>query len=328
MVKNFNYFLLSLAILISCSEDDISEDMDNQIVPIMSISVDPQQTDANITTGLGTQFAYVPISADDRTNKLLIFIPGTFSNPETYRKIIETAAEYGYYSFGIDYQNNRTIGAYCRNSSDPMCTFNVLLEFFEGNDVSTEVNVGSSNSFTNRITKMIQYLDAQNSDQNWGQFLDSTNGINWNMISVAGHSQGSGHTLFISKQVELFRAGLFSGPNGLELDNGALPDWVSTPGETLNINIYGFSNTNDGLAPFNSVSNTWQQIGLSGTAINVDQTSDFNNSNRLITSVEPDPILGSASPTHGSTAVDLATPLDAEGRPVFENVWRYMCFPE
>jgi hypothetical protein len=331
-VKNVTIIILLLTFLISCSKDN--KDDANPIptfktpYEFVNYEVLPQTTDPTIITGLSTQYAYLPKEPTVRKNKLFIFLPGTFAKPQTYLKILQTAAEYGYHAIGIHYQNNQDIGSYCGNTNDDQCDANVLKEFFTGIDYSPNVNVGLSNGFTNRIQKMILYLDAQKPNENWKQFLNANNEIKWELISLAGHSQGSGHTFYISKQVNLLRASLFSGPNGFTLANGSYPSWVSNTGATPNSKVYGFSNKNDNLSQWMFVSNVWNEIGLSGTIINVDTQTDFGASHQLFTEVVPPPTQGSASPTHGSTTVDIVTPLNANGRPKFENVWKYMCFPE
>ncbi|GAB4397594.1 MAG: hypothetical protein OHK0053_14400 [Microscillaceae bacterium] len=294
----------------------------------LSYSVLPQTTDPNISTGLSTQYAYLPQEASLRKNRLFIFLPGTFAKPQTYLRITQTAAEYGYHAIGIHYQNSQDIGSYCGSTNDETCDSLVLQEFFSGEDTSPLVTVGLANGFQNRIKKMLLYLDAQNPGENWQQFLDANQQIRWNLVSLAGHSQGSGHTLFISKKVRLLRAGLFSGPNGFLLSNGQYPSWVIDAGATPEAQVYGFSNQEDDLSQWVFVSNVWQQIGLEGPEVNVDISTDFGNSHQLTTEVIPPPTPGSASPTHGSTTVDIVIPLAANGRPRFEPVWRYMCFPD
>jgi hypothetical protein len=202
-----------------------------------------------------------------------------------------------------------------------------LKEFFKGVDSSQLVNIDRANCHQNRIAKMIQYLQNQNPDENWGQFLTSNGQIRWEMISLAGHSQGSGHAFYISTRVNLLRASFFSGPNGFILANGQYPTWIKSNNGTPLDKMYAFTNTNDNLSKYNLIANTWQNIGLQGTEINVDKSSDFNNSHRLITEIIPDQVTGSASPTHGSTTVDVVTPLDVNNKPVFGKVWKYMCFP-
>jgi hypothetical protein len=324
--------ILSILVLISCSKDerDTANPTPAFQVPyeFVSYEVFPQATDGNITTGLSTQYAYLPKEATVRKNKLFVFLPGTFAKPQTYLKILQTASEYGYHAIGIHYQNTQDVGSYCGSTNDDQCDANVLKEFFTGIDHSPNVNVGQGDGFTNRIQKMILYLDAQKPNENWKQFLSGGNGVKWELISLAGHSQGSGHTFYISKQVNLLRASLFSGPNGFTLANGSYPSWVSNTGATPNSKVFGFSNKNDNLSQWNFVSNVWNTIGLAGKQINVDTQTDFGGSHQLFTEVVPPPTQGSASPTHGSTAVDIVTPLNPNGRPKFENVWKYMCFPE
>jgi hypothetical protein len=324
--------ILFIMVVISCSKGDQDSINPNPIFQVpyefVSYEVLPQTTDPTITTGLSTQYAYLPKEPNVRKNKLFIFLSGTFAKPQTYLKILKTASEYGYHAIGIHYQNTQDVGSYCGNTNDDQCDANVLKEFFTGIDYSPNVNVGKSNGFTNRIQKMLLHLDNQKPNENWKQFLSSSNEIRWELVSLAGHSQGSGHTFYISKQVNLLRASLFSGPNGFTLANGTYPSWVSTTGATPNNKVYGFSNKMDNLSQWTFVSKVWNTIGLTGTQINVDTQTDFGGSHQLFTEVVPPSTPGSASPTHGSTSVDIVTPVNQNGRPKFENVWKYMCFPE
>lgn len=175
---------------------------------------------------------------------------------------------------------------------------------------------------------MIQFLDNQVPSENWSRFLIDLKTIDWSKISLAGHSQGSAHTMYISKRVSLFQASFYSGPNGFELNDGNFPNWISQVGATDISKIYAFSNSNDNLYPWNYASDVWDEIGILGSKIDVDVSSDFSGSNRFTTSVIPPDTNGSFSPTHGSTTVDIVTPIKSDGRPLFENVWKIMSFPD
>lgn len=292
-----------------------------------SYEVLPTTTDPDITNGLSMQFAYITKEPNLRKNKLFIFLPGTGASPRAYKKIIQTAAEHGYYSFGLHYDNSSSSIGICKHTNDENCVQNALKEYFEGVDYSSEVEVSFPNSFINRITKMILYLNAQNPSENWNQFLTANNEIKWNLISLAGHSMGSRHVFFISKQVSLYKVGLFSGPNGFVLANGDFPAWLSNVGATDNANITGFANLNDNLAQWNYVQNIWQIIGLQGTPLSVDNNNE-PNSHQLFTDYVPQNNSGSLISAHNSTCVDIDTPIASNGRPKFENVWKYMCFPD
>jgi hypothetical protein len=298
---------------------------------ILERSALPEQTDPAITTqtlGNTRQFAYIPKEEGVRKNRIFIFIPGTFANPTVYKKVIQSAAKFGYFSIGISYSNMRTIESQCDNNSSETCISNILKEYLEGTDSSPDVNVPLANGFENRISKFILFLKNNNPNENWGQFLDSNNKIKWEMVSLAGHSQGSGHTTYISKVRNLFRASLFSGPNGFQLSNGRFPTWFTANGLTSNDKIFAFTNRFDGLAPYTSVSVAWNALGLLGNFTTVDNTTSYNNAHRLFTEVRIPPAAGSANPEHGSTVADAVTPLDNAGNPTFEPIWRYMCFPD
>ena len=314
--------------LLSCTKNNVEpQPIENTVNEYLSYEISPINTDQNITNGLSTQFAYITKEPNLRKNKLFIFLPGTAATPQAYRKIIQTAAENGYYSFGLHYDNSLSSAGICNNTNDESCVENALREYFEGMDYSTEVNVSFPNSFINRITKMILYLDSQNPSENWNQFLTTNNQINWSLISLAGHSMGSRHAFYISKQVSLYKAGLFSGPNGFVLANGNFPSWVSAVGATAIEDITGFSNVNDNVAEWNYVQNIWEISGIQGTALNIDNNNVIN-SHQLFTEYISTNNGGSLIPAHNSTCADIDTPIETNGRPKFESVWKYMCFPD
>jgi len=47
----------------------------------------------------------------------------------------------------------------------------------------------------------------------------------------------------------------------------------------------------------------------------------------LLTSAPPNPAAPSATAAHGSPVVDVFTPLDSGGLPVYRTVWDYLAFP-
>jgi hypothetical protein len=316
--------LSSLLALTGCSKESIVSHSEE----VLERTAKPEQTDPSITTntsGNTNQFAYLPKETTKRKDKLFIFIPGTFVGPNVYTRILQTGAKYGYYSIGITYSNNQTIQSFCTGNSQD-CISNIFREYLEGIDYSPDVNISSSNSFENRISKFILYLKNNYPDENWGRFLNNDNSIKWEKVSLAGHSQGSGHTLYISKTRNLVRASLFSGPNGFKLSNGQFPNWLTVSGLTTNEKVYCFSNTLDAIAEWGELQIIWNNIGISGNFQNVDNTSSFNSAQKLYTNIDlPSAII---NPEHGSTVANDNTPLDNTGIPKFEKVWKYMCFPD
>ena len=145
---------------------------------------------------------------------------------------------------------------------------------------------------------------------------------------MGGHSQGSYHALHIAKSQSVHSACLLSGPGGLRMQNLSYPSWVSASGLTSLTKIFAFSNKNDGLSSYTNVQNGWDEIGVTGAGMNVDPNTKFTGSNQFFTKIIPPDTAGSADPAHGSTAVDIVTPVDSgTNRPKFEKLWQHMCFP-
>lgn len=292
-------------------------------IPIIEHSARPNETDPNITTstlGNPTQYAYLPAAADLRKDKLFIFIPGTTATPGSYLKIVKAAAKHGYYSFGVAYSNLFPVEFYEGTNPNDETVENILEEYLEGRNTSPRVNVSRANSFENRIIKMILYLDAQYPDENWKRFLTADNQIRWNKLSVAGHSQGSDHAMYMSKDRSVFRAGYLGGPGSFKLNNGQYPTFMQEPGLTPFEKLYGFNHINDAIRPWDEVKPTWEVLGLPGMPNSVDDRM-VNGDHKLTTS------LAAGGDAHSAIVSDSATPDDVDGKPLYEPVWSYMCFP-
>ena len=291
---------------------------------IVQHNASPQTTDKQITTktiGNPVQIAFLPKSALLRKPKLFVFLPGTFSTPSAYQQVLKVAARNGYFAFGIAYDNRSTVEAKAGNTNNDKVTENIFEEYLTGNDVSGKVNIPRANSFENRIIKMIEYLGKTYPSENWLQFLTTSEQLDWKKISIAGHSQGADHTMYMSKKRNLLRAGFFSGPYNFKLTNGSYPSFIQNPGITPVAQVFGFCHVKDNVRVYSDVAANWEELQLPGVPASVDGISVFT-SNRLTTN-----IAGNLNTYHGSTVSDDATPLDAKGNPAFADVWAYMCFP-
>ena len=166
---------------------------------------------------------------------------------------------------------------------------------------------------------MILWLDANHPTENWKQFLTADNQIIWTKLSVAGHSQGSDHAMYMSKKRNLFRAGFIGGPGSFKLNNGKYPSFITNPGITPVANIYGFNHTKDAVRLWADVQKVWGALNVPGVPNSVDD-SNTGGSHRLTTS-QP------TNDAHGFVVSDSATPNDGNGNPLFAPVWSYMNFP-
>ena len=98
---------------------------------------------------------------------------------------------------------------------------------------------------------------------------------------------------------------------------------------------FGFGSDNDTLVPNSHAFAHWTGLGLStptGGPVLVDNgAAPYSGSQQLRTNLPPNPAstaLSQALKNHGVTVVDTSTPLNVDGKPLFDTngVWAYLCF--
>jgi S-formylglutathione hydrolase FrmB len=284
----------------------------------------PRSTDACITQRLDSHYVYRAPSVAP-VGRLLVFLPGTGAVAQNYQLILAQAARAGYHAIGISYPNDTTVGARCATEAST-CYAATRLEILTGQATSSVVDMTRANSIENRIVKLLRFMRTAEPMAGWDQFLSNDSTVNWNSISIAGHSQGGGHALFIAQRYSVLRASAYAS-YGDYLPNVTTPaPWVTQSFATPASRIFGFISTADELiSPVNALS-AWSTIGLAGSAVNVDVTSSFGTAQKFVTAATPEnPGLVIAA-NHNVVAVDVNTP-KIGGVPVFANVWRALSFP-
>ena len=271
-----------------------------------------------------TNVAINPSASVTAKDKLFIFLPGTSGVPDYYRLIVRSGAAKGFHALGLNYPNAEAVGVTCL-AHDTSCFYDVRREIITGTDRGPLVSVNSANSIVTRIVKLVTYLNTTYPNEGWGQYVSGGAPV-WSKIVVGGHSQGGGHAGVMAKLYPMARACYFSSPPDYSVTADAPASWVTMPNVTPASRQYGFGNINDTLVPYDKMLPIWQGLGLGafGVPVSVDSNGSYNGSHMLTTAVPGNG--GQMSPTHGSTALDLATPLTASGIPVFDSVWTYACF--
>jgi hypothetical protein len=299
--------------------------------PSVEREINPMLTSAAININLSSHVAINPDPAVAAKGRLFVMLPGTDAVPRFYRLILRTGAPRGYHAIGLNYPNDEAIGTLCANSTVADCAGLARNEVITGTDSSPLVSVNPANSISGRLISLLTYLAATFPNEGWGQYL--INGQpNWSVITVAGHSQGSGHAAYLAKLQNLDRSVMFSGPADVGIAPGSSAPWLSLPNITPVSRQYGFTHTGDTLVPFSLATRNWGLIGLAafGAPVSVDSVAPpYANSRQLMTSAAPNPNPPgpTASPTHGAPVVDAVTPLTSAGTPLFAPVWIYLAFP-
>lgn len=285
--------------------------------------VNPQLTDPQIDLALASHYLARNPGASQR-GQLMVFFPGTGGTPFNYRSFTNVAADTGFHALGLTYVNDQAVNEICGPTGNLDCYGNVRLEIFDGTDRSALVNVNRPNSIENRLTKLLIYMQQVDAAGNWSQYLDANNQIRWDRIVVAGHSQGGGHAGIIGKNKRVVRAIMFAAMDFSGIRNSPA-NWILAPGITPNADFFGFSHQQDESVNYTTLSTRiWPAYGMDafGSPVNVDSVGEpYNNAHSLNSDFANIP---SGSNYHGAIIVDGRFPVDQNGVPIYEPVWRYL----
>jgi hypothetical protein len=207
---------------------------------------------------------FITISTSNTSaKKLLISIPGTTGPGDVMKSFDSVAALEGYLAISIDYPNNRNTATFI-NSTDKEAFNKFRQELDFGTPVSDSVNVDSLNGIVNRITKLVIYLARTRPSEGWKNFLVQ-NHIKWELVTLAGHSQGAGHVSYIAHAFRVHRVIMLSGPQDF-LANFDMPaPWLSADSKTPYSSYFSLLHDNDAY-------NTQRQIRNDLAAMHTDSS--------------------------------------------------------
>ena len=150
--------------------------------------VSPADTDPEIDSWLSDHVIEIDRTAIPR-DVLLVHLPGSYDAPTSSKLLLRHAARKGVPAIGLRYPNSVIVTAPCMFSSDPSCFEKARLEILDGIDRSDIVDVSQANSITNRVVKLLEYLDQEHPDDGWGRFMRRDCSVFWSKVIVSGHSQ-------------------------------------------------------------------------------------------------------------------------------------------
>lgn len=289
---------------------------------LVNRTIRASETDANISWELsGHQVYYNPLCTS--INSALVYLVGSYDSPSSTVKFPALAANNGYHVIVLKYQNDVAAKTACSNSLVANCYENFRQEILTGTDVSTEVAVDSTNSIVNRLEKLFLYLDQNYPSENWGQYMKNAQ-IDWTKIVVAGHSQGGGHAAYIAKTNLVEKAIFFASPNDYSSAFNRPAPWFSGSWISPKSSLFGFNNLQDDVVPFNQQKEVWDSVGFSNTQDTTlvdQQVFPYLNAHYLYTNNDLNAV---ASDNHSVMIRDAQVPLSTTGKPVYEDVWRYL----
>ena len=142
------------------------------------------QTDQEIDEWLQPHVIEIDRTAQPQ-DLLVVHFPGSFDVPTNSKLVLQHAARRGYPAIGLRYPNSWTVNSLCSSSTDPDCFEKVRMEILDGTDRTDILSVTEANSITNRLVKLLQYLESEFPDDDWGRFLSAGGDVMWSKIVVA-----------------------------------------------------------------------------------------------------------------------------------------------
>lgn len=167
---------------------------------------------------------------------LLVFLNGTDGRPPGPVPFLKAAADAGYRVIALTAIDVPAVAQYCAPNPDPNCSGNFRRMRIYGDAAIPDPAVENTpaESIVNRLVKLLQYLDRQEPQRKWGDYLE--NGApKWSRIALTGQSQGAGMSAFIAQEHEVARVILFSSPWDYIETKGhhaTLAPWLSGPSKT------------------------------------------------------------------------------------------------
>lgn len=288
--------------------------------PVTRLTIRPDLTDPAINVALDDYIVRAPQAGSN--GRLFLYLPSSRVGPWTGEVVQAEAARLGYHVAGLSYPNDPGLVSFCGPAADPhACYESTRLEVITGEDLSSFVAVSPANSIDNRLTRLLEYLVEHHPDDGWARFLEGGT-PKWSHIAVGGHSQGAGFAAMLGKLRRIDRAVMLSGVTDAVL--GIPANWVGL-GATPASRHYGLAHQQDNQFRPGILAN-WGVLAMTafGAAVAPEASAPpYDGARMFLTNVTPSN--GSFLPPapHGSTGVDLFTPMSS-GVPVLRPVWQYM----
>ncbi len=246
--------------------------------------------------------------------KLVIWLMG--HNEQLFDRL----NSYGLHAIQPHYAN-RWFSLCCReNPVGEHCRGNIRLEAATGQDFSDDVDIPQPDGMMERAFQFVKWLDKENPQGNWGQFLNKERtGLRWDDVIMSGSSHGSTTAARFAKFQKVSRVVCLCGPRD------QLQSWQSLPSATPANRYFGFSHVLDGGWVADHYCRSWELLGLHefGPIVNVDQAAPpYGNTRRLITDFD---VKGDARRAHSSVVPGRAANRDGKtGKYAHEAVWKYL----
>lgn len=176
-------------------------------------------------------------------NQLLVFLPGTGGAGGGARAFCGLAAELGYHVINLTYPTEKPASV-CRSDSDLKAFENFRMALIQGGQ-SEHISVTRADTIENRLGKFLVLLARLRPRENWQQFMNADGGINWQLVAVAGQSQGGGHAILIGIKHRVGRVIATGAPKDYSRRFDAPAAWYREESATPKARFFTFNHVQD-----------------------------------------------------------------------------------
>ncbi|MDB6140097.1 MAG: hypothetical protein JWO94_3169 [Verrucomicrobiaceae bacterium] len=249
-----------------------------------------------------------------RRGKLVIWLMG-YPAP-----LFDRVTSYGLHAIQVHYANG-WFGQFGNDSpgTDGQLLGNIRLEAATGEDVSPLVSIPKPDGMMERAHQFVKWLASHHPEGQWDQFLTADgNELRWDKVIISGASHGSTTAARFAKYQKVDRVVTFCGPRD------QYESWQALPSATPANRYFAFSHVLDSGWTGGHYCRSWEMLGLNqfGPIVNIDESKPpYGNTRRLITKAD---VKGDANRAHGSVVPGAASPKNAAGEYLDEDVWRYL----
>lgn len=273
---------------------------------------------------------------------LFIHLVGTGSDPALDHQMELEACTLGFAAIGPMYENHDQVTGTCEafGAAADACYTEVHEAVVYGNSYSLPNDAGTPASYTpndslvHRTATLLSYLAAKESAfPGWQTFTSEFAAKNAGHIVLAGHSQGSGHSLYWSHRLAPTREIMLSGPPDRVHKTGgatATPTWISNFASDAGLapsQLYGFNNVADNVVDIGWAMSNDDALGMASAQCAFDE-SLASSCHRVIIDAGCSSLPGAGNSAHGSTEVLDFGPAPACARGANghnnANAWQYL----
>ncbi len=281
----------------------------------------PSATDPALAGWDEPHLVCLPTAVEARRGLLWLFLPGTGATPEMYSALSSEAARTGLHAIGLTYPNDRSVNfQICPHDDDPDCHEKIRREIVLGVPASRHVAVDEANAIEGRLQRALQHLGRVYPDEGWQAYLNADGSVRWDLVLVVGHSQGGGHAAYLAKLHRVARAVLFA---WADVRRGELAPWLTQGApRTPAADHYLFWHADDvPVANHQEALMAALRLDAFGAPVVVDgRQPPYGGSHGLVATATPP----SGELPHNVHVVDRALVFDAEGAPLYRDVWRHL----